>query len=118
MIKLNLQQAIKDKGIENPSRFLNKCGIPYYTTSKLLNNQTESIPFKYLQLICLNLHCTPDDLFVWIPDPNNNAPDNHPLNKLMQKTESQTITQKIKQLPFEKIQQINNYIDELNNQKQ
>ncbi len=118
MLKLNLQQALQSKGIENTNKFLHQCEIPYYTASRLLNNNVKSIPFKYLEKICLQLHCTIDDLFVWIPDKNSNTPDEHPMHKLIQKKASQTITQKIKQLPFEKIQQINNYIDELNNPKQ
>ena len=118
MIKLNIRQALKSKGIENTHRFLMQCEIPYHTASRLLNNNVESINFKYLEKICLQLHCTIDDLFVWIPDSDNKPSANHPLQKLAQKTTNETITQKIKQLPFDKIQQINNYIDELKNQKQ
>ena len=118
MIKLNLLQALKSKGIENTNKFLHQCEIPYYTASKLLNNKVESINFKYLEKICLQLHCTIDDLFVWIPDTSNKSSENHPLYKLVEKPANETINQKIKQLPFDKIQQINNYIDELNNQKE
>ena len=117
MIKLNLQQALKSKGIENTNKFLHQCEIPYYTASKLLNNKVESINFKYLEKICLQLHCTVDDLFFWIPDADNKPSGNHPLYKLVKNTAKETINQKIKQLPFDKIQQINNYIDNLNNQK-
>ena len=118
MIKLNIQQALKNKGIENTNKFLHQCEIPYYTASRLLNNNVESINFKYLEKICLHLHCTIDDLFVWIPDSNNKTAEDHPLQKLAQKTTNQTITQKLKQLPFDKIEQINNYIDGLNNPKE
>jgi DNA-binding Xre family transcriptional regulator len=115
MIKLNIHQALKSKGIENTHQFLNQCEIPYHTASRLLNNNVDSINFKYLETICLHLHCTIDDLFVWIPGENHKTTTDHPMQKLAQKTANQTITQKIKQLPFDKIQQINNYIDELNN---
>jgi DNA-binding Xre family transcriptional regulator len=118
MIRLNIHQALKSKGIENTHKFLNQCQIPYHTASRLLNNNVESINFKYLEKICLHLHCTIDDLFVWIPDDNNKTATHHPLQKLVQKTTDLTITQKIKELPFDKIQQINNYIDGLNNSKQ
>ncbi|WP_162126843.1 helix-turn-helix domain-containing protein [Flavobacterium phycosphaerae] len=94
MIKLNIRQALKSKGIENTHQFLNQCQIPYHTASRLLNNNVESINFKYLEKICLHLHCTIDDLFLWIPEDTKTISPNHPLQKLVQKAANQTITQK------------------------
>ncbi|MGL2965444.1 helix-turn-helix domain-containing protein [Flavobacterium sp. XGLA_31] len=115
MLKLNLHQALQSKGIENMNGFLHQCGIPYYTATRLIHNQVGSIPFKYLEKICIHLHCTPDELFIWTPDSENAISHPHPMQKLEPKAQSQTITQKIKQLPFDKIREINNYIDQLNN---
>jgi len=114
MLKLNLQRAIADKGIENPNRFLQHCGITSYTASRLLNNQVESINFKHVELICLALKCTIDDLFIWYPDKNNVVVENHPLNKLKQKENNENLNQKLKRLPFDKIEVVKNYIDKLN----
>ena len=115
MLILDLKRAITGKGIENPSLFLRQCGITSYTACRLLNNYNEGINFKHLELICYNLNCTIDDLFVW--QPGKNTPDikDHPLQKLKQKQSQVSIGQKIKQLPFDKIEELTNYIDQLKN---
>lgn len=118
MIKLNLRHALKSKGIEDAHKFLKQCGITYHSASKMLNNNTESINFTYLEKICLELNCTVDDLLIWIPDANNKPHESHPLYKLEHKGSNETITQKIRKLPFDKVQQINNYIDNINKQGQ
>ncbi|MFH1004650.1 MAG: helix-turn-helix transcriptional regulator [Bacteroidota bacterium] len=114
MLSLNLQRAISDKGIENSSHFLRNCGITSYTASRLLNNRVESINFKHLELICLGLKCTIDDLFVWQPDKDTADIENHPLQKLKLKEHELNLNQKLKLLPFNKVKSLKNYIDKLN----
>ena len=114
MLKLDLHRAFADKGIENPNRFLRQCGITSYTASRLLTNSVNSISFKHLELICLGLNCTIDDLFLWKPDKHTAELKNHPLQKLTQRERQGNIGQKLKQLPFDKLEQVRNYLDQLN----
>ena len=117
MLMLDLRRAISDKGIENVSRFLRKCGITSYTASRLLNNQVESINFKHLELICLGLKCTIDDLFVWQADKDTIVSENHPLQKLLHNQQDLNLSQKLKLLPFDKVEELKKYIDKLNSEQ-
>ena len=38
-------------------------GLSYQNFNKLVNNQTSSIKFENLQMLCEILECTPNDLF-------------------------------------------------------
>jgi DNA-binding Xre family transcriptional regulator len=114
MLILNLRKAIIDKGFENPSLFLRQCGLAPYTASKLLQNNVDSINFKKLEQICLLLKCTIDDLFVWIPDDNSSGLDNHPLQKLKPKADKENINQIIRQLPFDKLDAVKEFLEKLN----
>ena len=114
MLKLDLQRAISEKGIENSNRFLRNCGITSYTSSRLLNNRLDSINFKQLERICLGLKCTIDDLFLWEADKDTVEIENHPLQKLKRNQTNENLKEKLKQLPFDKIEAVKNYIDKLN----
>jgi len=114
MLILNLKAIFADKGIENPSLFLRKCGLTTYTASRLLNNKVDSIYFKHLETICLGLKCSIDDLFLWLPDDETTNIENQPLQKLKPKVNDISLSQKLKELPFDKIEAIKNFIDKIN----
>jgi DNA-binding Xre family transcriptional regulator len=111
MIRLDLKRLCDELGIENPNKFLRKCGITSYTATRLLSNQQDSIGFRYLETICLNLHCTIDDLFTYTP--KDKLQTNHPLNKLIRLKKKESISSKLKGLPSDKLDQIRNFIDEI-----
>ena len=113
MIKLDLRRIFQEKGIENPHLFLKKCGVPSHTSHRLLYNEIDSIRFKHLEKICLHLNCTVDDLCSWIPDDKNGDYKAHPLNKLRRIKIKENISHKIKGLTLDKLDQVRNFIDEL-----
>lgn len=114
MLKLNLHQIMAGRGIEKPGAFLGKCGINPSIASRLLNNKVQVINFKHQEAICLALNCTIDDLFVWIPDKSSSDLSRHPLQKLKQKEDTGNISQRIKQLPLDKLEEVKNFMDRLN----
>jgi DNA-binding Xre family transcriptional regulator len=115
MIRLDLKRLCDELGIENPNQFLIKCGIPAYTATRLLRNQQDTISFRYLETICLNLHCTLDDLFTYTP--KDKPQKDHPLNKLIRQKTKPSISSKLKGLTSDKLDQIRNFIDELEKSK-
>jgi hypothetical protein len=82
MLIWNLQSVCKARGIERPYSFLIKSGLPEWAATSILNNTRNTIQFKYLEIICAALNCTPDDLFQWKPDPHKTLPEGHQLYKL------------------------------------
>ena len=49
--------------------WLNKqLGMSYTNFTRMVNNETQSIQYKNIEIMCLLLDCTPNDLFVLTPD--------------------------------------------------
>ena len=61
-------------------------------------------------LLC---NCTPNDLFVWVPDKETSDADSKPLQKLKAKPRGPNPVERIKQLPLEKLQELQQFIDKL-----
>ncbi|HVT84728.1 MAG TPA: helix-turn-helix transcriptional regulator [Chitinophagaceae bacterium] len=113
MLKLNLISLLESRGVENPQRYLSGKGLPYYTVSRLVNNKLDKIPLATLEKLCMICNCTPDELFVWEPDAATTATADHPLQKLKAKPKKANPVDRIKKLPLEKIEQLQQFIDEL-----
>jgi DNA-binding Xre family transcriptional regulator len=113
MIKLQVQQLLIDKGIENPNRYLMKNGFSRITSYRILTNDLKGINFEVLEDLCMLLQCTPNDLLSWY---NSNASPNlkdHPLQLLKRKPAKTTLSQKIKEIPLHKLEDLRTYIDKL-----
>jgi len=113
MLHLDLYRVFEDKGIDNPHQFLKQNGFTAHTTSRLLNNKVESISFKHLEQICLLLNCSIDDLFAWKNNDKTGLYKNHELQKLKRGQPKGNITNSLKQLPLNKLNDVRNYIDQI-----
>lgn len=67
MIKLKVLQILKEK---NKSKYWlwNQLNISYQNFDRMIKNQTSSIKYKNLELLCEILDCTPNDLFEFTED--------------------------------------------------
>lgn len=62
MLTLNVLPLLKARG--KSKYWLNKqLGMSYTNFNKMVNNQTKSIQYKHIEIICTLLDCTPNDLF-------------------------------------------------------
>jgi DNA-binding Xre family transcriptional regulator len=113
MIHFNPKAVFAVRGIEKPYTFMVKAGIPPRTASKILNSQSKMISVDHLEKLCVALHCTPDDLFEWVPSKNVLVHEQHPLHSL--KRENQPTTQLhgyIQTLPLKKLKEIEKLIQQ------
>ena len=117
MLKLDLRRIFEDKGIDKPSLFMKKNGFTAHTTHRLLHSKVDSISFKHLEKICLLLNCTIEDLFAWINEDKTGIYKDHPLNKLKRGKSRGMITNKLKDLPLDKLEQVRTFLDGLSNTK-
>lgn len=113
MLQLDLYRVFENKGIENPHQFMRKNGLTTHVTSRLLNNNVSSISYKHLELLCLMLNCTVDDLFNWKTEDKAGMYKDHALQKLKRGQRSGNITRKIIDLPPEKLNELMDFIDQL-----
>jgi DNA-binding Xre family transcriptional regulator len=62
-IVLDLRPILVARNITNPLTFLLKMGIVNNSAIKMLKGEAVQINFNQLTKLCLNLNCTPNDLF-------------------------------------------------------
>jgi len=113
MLHFDLIGMMRRREIQNPYRFLVKNGFNYHTAGLLLRNERDSIPYKQLEKLCLLLHCTPNDLFVWKKPPDTLVSDHHPLHQLKKKPQEINVTQKLQELPLDKLELVKQFVKDL-----
>jgi DNA-binding Xre family transcriptional regulator len=60
---ISILPVIQSRGIKHPTAFLRRLGICPGTATKLLKGEAPQISVNHLTKICVNLNCTPNDLF-------------------------------------------------------
>lgn len=69
MIKLNVLEMLKNKGKTKYWLYV-QMGMSYQNFNKMVNNQTKSIQYDNIELLCNIFNCSPNDLFKF-EDGNN-----------------------------------------------
>ena len=112
MLYLDLRRICSEKGIESLSRYLTKHGFPSYTAGRLVRLDQQRISLDLMERLCKAFYCTPNDLLT-IDGAADELPAGHPLKQL-RRTELQTnIAGKLQKLPVEKLEQVRQLIDQL-----
>ena len=112
MLQFNFPQIAKLKGISKPfSHFLN-LGYSRATASKISQNTVLSLTPKKIERLCIELNCTPNDLFEYKPDFKNPLSENHPLMALKREEKTAEINALLHELPLEKIIELANLVKE------
>jgi len=78
-IVLNLTPVLTARNIIHPIAYLIKIGINSAMASKMLRGDAVQVNFRQLTTLCLNLNCTPNDLFALREMP---LPEAHALQEL------------------------------------
>jgi DNA-binding Xre family transcriptional regulator len=113
MLYFNIKRVLDLRGIDKPHAFLIKNGFPNQTATNMINNRVARITPARMEKLCLLLHCTPNDLFDWRPDADSLVPENHPLRTLVKEKDSPSFSQMVKDLPVEKMGELEAVIREL-----
>lgn len=62
MIRLRVLDILKEKGKKKYFLYKNM-DMSYQNFNKMVNNETKSIKYSYIELLCDLLECQPNDLF-------------------------------------------------------
>lgn len=116
MIKPNIRNLFRAKGISAPLKWMTTRGIADRTARQLLKGTGFRINFAYINILCYGLRCTPDELFTWEPDNAEEDAPSHPLQKLRKKMSLPDVNNKLKDLSAAEIKQVNDLIDGLKQQ--
>ncbi len=67
MVRLNVIELLENKG-HTKYWLYKQLGMSYQNFSRMINNQTKSIRYEYIEVMCQLLECTPNELFVFTED--------------------------------------------------
>lgn len=110
MLYFNFIRVFKLKGIARPFTYLCNNGYSAGYATKLTNNRVQEINLERLEKFCKDFNCTPNDIFDFRPNTNDNLPKEHALHTLTKSEISSEIMGKINAMSAEKIQQIHDII--------
>lgn len=114
MLIYNLRRILALRGIDKPHAFLVKNGFATSTASNMLSFYPIVFKVRSMEKLCIALNCTPNDLFEWRESENSAVPENHPLKSLVRE-KVKHISEIVKDLPVEKLNELEAIINELKN---
>lgn len=112
MITLYIKEFLKIRGFEPKTQTLFKWGISYQAASRLLNNNVKTISFKNLELLCVAMDCTPNDLFNYKPL-NSKVPPTLEIHKLNKKEQPTSLADYSKTLKPKQMQEAIKAIEDI-----
>ena len=112
MLYFNLAPIFKARQIEKPYSFLVKIGIAPHTASKIIRNDMHVMRLSNIELICLHLHCEPNDLLAFKPSSTTILNENHPLNKLIPSQEDFDWQETLKTLPISQLKEVSKLLNQ------
>ena len=114
MIFLNVKRLMDLRGIEKPYTFLHRNGFVRATSRTIANGNALEIKLEHIERLCVLLNCSPNDLFEWRP--GKDAPpisETHPLRALKREKEVQNISEIVKDMPIEKMEEISEMLNRM-----
>jgi len=110
MIKYNFERIFKARGVGRPFSFLKQHGFSANFSSRIKNNRVSRLDMKQLEQLCLLLKCTPNDIMEWIPEPNTDFEQSHPLKKIKKPSSNLDLLKTISSIPLGQLEEIENLI--------
>ncbi len=102
MLKYNIRNLMKMRGIANPIAFLKENGFTRGTAGRIAAEKMKIISPPQIEKLCILLNCLPNDLYCWIADKEETANESHPLWKIRQQ-EMKSFPELYFEIPSEKM---------------
>jgi DNA-binding Xre family transcriptional regulator len=102
------------RGVDKMFSFLNANGFVHSTAYYLISGKVSNVKIAHIEKLCVLLNCTPNDLFEWKRDAQDNLATDHALNSL-DKDDEKPVNVKalLKDIPIEKMPEIENLLKSL-----
>lgn len=68
MVRLNVLSLLEKQG-HTKYWLYKQLGMSYQNFNKMVNNQTVSIRYENIEILCQLLECTPNELFIFEEEP-------------------------------------------------
>lgn len=112
MLRLNVLNVMKMRGILHPYAYLRKNGFSQRVAENLANGNVSQLKLDHIEKLCLLLICEPHDLLVWYPDKERVYPADNPLNKLRKQEDVCNMRQLMAKMPYGELKEVMKEISE------
>ncbi|MDX9848120.1 MAG: helix-turn-helix transcriptional regulator [Tenuifilaceae bacterium] len=112
MLSYNFERMFKARGIERPFTYLRKAGFSDRFASKIKQGNVRRLDLEEIERLCILFRCTPNDLYEWTPNPDNQIDENHPLNEIRKTDKILNITQTLNAVPLRHLALIERLIND------
>lgn len=102
MLKYNIKNLLKQRGISQPSAFLQRNGFSRSVAVRIAGEKMVAISPWQVERLCVVLKCMPNDLFCWTADKGETVAESHPLWRIREQ-EMGSLDDVGKDLPTEKL---------------
>ena len=106
MLSFDIARICAERGINNASLWLREQAFrSNYITTILRKKPSVRLSLQQIEKICLALHCTPNELFSWMPDAGKPVAPNHQMHALVRNNKP-SIPDLMRSLPAEQLEQV------------
>ncbi len=113
MLKYNLSKIFAARGIVYKTAYLNKLGFSPRVSNRIASGEFVSLSPYHLEVLCLGLNCTPNDLMEWQPDKPELLNEDVQLKKLLSTENNYNILRIINGVPIDKMEEFSKKIEEV-----
>jgi len=65
MLKFNIKNLMKLRGVREPMMFLEAAGFSRNQSGRIANEKIKTLSLRQIELLCRAFECEPNNLFVW-----------------------------------------------------
>ena len=106
MLSYNFTLIFEARGINRPFSYLVNLGYSANFATRVANNRVERLNLSQLEKLCVQLHCTPNDLMALNPDSKEPDIDNHPLVPLHRTQSTTHLNHMLNAIPLDRLSEI------------
>ena len=117
MFTIHLAPILQAKGYKANSNTLRKIGFTPGYSRALLNGTAKTINLQQLELLCIFLRCTPNDLINYTPEPNNFVQPYYPIHTLTKANNPLQTLDHIKSMTATEMQEFQKMVEQFVEEK-
>ena len=117
MFTLELKSILVAKGYKANTGTLRNIGFTFTTARALLNGTAKTINLQQLELLCIFLRCTPNDLINYTPEPNNFVQPYYPIHTLTKANNPLQTLDHIKSMTATEMQEFQKMVEQFVEEK-
>ena len=112
MLIYNFERILKARGIDKPFSLFVNAGFSDNFATNVKKNRVKLLRMSTLEKVCLLLNCTPNDLYDWIPDKDQQVDKDHMMNEIRKNEKVIDITRALHSIPLHKLDKLEKLIQQ------